>query len=181
MPAPEHRIYRCSICTGTGEKTHARTNVVCPVLSFKSTGSHVVPLGQLVSLQHTSMQIRSALSQMPPRHSLEALHACPETFVAALAMQDGTTDAMLSPAVFTYPVVRLGPLTVQLRPLPQSLFEQQGSTQTPLRHAAAPARQRLEDEQLCPVVRVALMLTSKRHMLHRYEPMMNGPDVSGLS
>jgi len=79
--------------TGTGANTHARTSDTGPVESFSSVGSQVVPFGHEVSVQQRSTQMPRVASQMPPRHSEEVAHACPDTFVAAPdATQDGMMD-----------------------------------------------------------------------------------------
>ena len=82
--------------------------------------------------------------------------------IAFDAKDTSVGGTMLSLIEFWYPVVRVGPLMVQLEPEPQSAWLQHGSTHVPLKHATSPARHSDVAEQLCPVVRVPVRFESSR-------------------
>ena len=79
---------------GTGANTQPRRVVNSPVFSLSCTGSQVVPLGQVESLQQTSTQMPRVFSQMPLRHSVLSVQAAPETRTAVDTTQAGSSETM---------------------------------------------------------------------------------------
>ena len=68
--------------------------VSSPVVSLSDTGSQVVPLGQVTSLQHTSTQMFRVFSQRLLLHSELAVHAAPETRTAVERTHADSTETM---------------------------------------------------------------------------------------